>query len=158
LIWIAATLTSGPNSPTSFFIQGAPGTGKTLTLGVLMQACIRLQTRGLLTEKIAYCTAKPYHLSDKIRGKVMGHRRILRTPPYAPTAKDINRHRLGLCRMDDKFMKKYFPKAAWNRLFAQRPSTQDESLVRFGFGISAGEATIPRPPRADWIPRISMNG
>lgn len=130
LIWIAATLTSGPNSPTSFFIQGAPGTGKTLTLGVLMQACIRLQMRGMLKEKIAYCTAKPYHLSDKIRGRDMGHRRILRTPPYAPTAKDINRRRLGLCRMDSKFMKNYFPKAAWDRLFAQRPSTPDEARER----------------------------
>ena len=127
LIWTAATLTSGPDSPTSFFIQGAPGTGKTLTLGVLMQACIRLQSRGLLTEKIAYCTAKSYHLSDKVRGKGMGYRRVLRTPPYAPTAKDIHRRRLALCRMDDEFMKNYFPRSAWTRLFAQRPSTADEA-------------------------------
>lgn len=127
LIWIAATLTNGQNSPTSFFIQGAPGTGKTLTLGVLMQAGIRLQTRGLMTDKIAYCTAKPYHLSDKVRGKGMGHRRVLRTPPYAPTEKDINRRRLALCRMDEEFMSRYFPRAAWNRLFAQRPSTESEA-------------------------------
>ena len=125
LIWIAATLTNGQDSPTSVFIHGAPGTGKTLTLGVLMQACIRLQTRGLMTEKIAYCTAKPYHLSDKVYGKGMGQRRVLRTPPYSPTAKDINRRRLALCRMDDEFMKNYFPRTAWTKLFARRPSTDD---------------------------------
>lgn len=127
LIWIAATLTNGPDSPTSFFIQGAPGTGKTLTLGLLMQACIRLQTRGHMTEKIAYCTAKPYHLSAKVRGQGMGHRRVLRVPPYTPTEKDIHRRRLALCRMGDEFMKNYFPRTAWTRLFAQRPATEDEA-------------------------------
>ena len=53
LIWVAASLTDGPDSPTSFFIQGAPGTGKTLTLGVLIQACVRLQQRQLMPGKIA---------------------------------------------------------------------------------------------------------
>lgn len=129
LIWIAASLTNGRDSPTSFFIQGAPGTGKTLTLGVLMQACIRLQTRKLMTGKVAYCTAKPYHLSDKVRGKGMGHRRVLRTPPYTFSEKDINRRRLALCRMDQEFMKKFFPRKAWNALFAQRPSTEDEARL-----------------------------
>jgi len=127
LIWIAAALTDGPNSPTSFFIQGAPGTGKTLTLGVLMQACIRLQTRHQMTGKIAYCTAKPYHLSDKVRGKGMGHRRVLRAPPYTPSEKDINRRRLAFCRMDQAFMKNFFPRKAWNALFAKRPATEDEA-------------------------------
>lgn len=127
LIWVAASLTNGTDSPTSFFIQGAPGTGKTLTLGILMQACIRLQTRGLLEEKIAYCTAKPYHLSDKVRGKGMGHRRVLRAPPYAPTEKDINRRRLALCRLHAGFMKKYFPKKAWTKLFAERPVTENDA-------------------------------
>lgn len=127
LIWTAASLTSGKESPTSFFIQGAPGTGKTLTLGVLMQACVRLQTRQLMTGKIAYCTAKPYHLSDKVRGKGMGHRRVLRTPPYTLSEKDINRRRLALCRMDADFMKNFFPRKAWKALFAQRPSNEDEA-------------------------------
>ena len=127
LIWIAASLTSGEESPTSFFIQGAPGTGKTLTLGVLMQASIRLQARKLMTGKIAYCTAKPYHLSDKVRGKGMGHRRVLRTPPYTPSEKDINRRRLALCRMDSDFMKTFFPRRAWFGLFAQRPTNEDEA-------------------------------
>ncbi|MEO2024714.1 MAG: hypothetical protein ABGZ23_02405 [Fuerstiella sp.] len=127
LIWIACSLTNGKDSPTSFFIQGAPGTGKTLTLGVLMQASIRLQTRKLMIGKIAYCTAKPYHLSDKVRGKGMGQRRVLRTPPYTPTEKDINRRRLALCRMDKEFMKSFFPRKAWNALFANRPSTEDDA-------------------------------
>ncbi|MDA1055649.1 MAG: hypothetical protein O3C40_35080 [Planctomycetota bacterium] len=127
LIWIAAALTDGPDSPTSFFIQGAPGTGKTLTLGVLMQACIRLQTRHLMTGKIAYCTAKPYHLSDKVRGKGMGHRRVLRSPPYTLSEKDINRRRLALGRMDQKFMKHFFPRKSWNGLFDKRPRTEDEA-------------------------------
>ena len=127
LIWIAASLTNGESSPTSFFIQGAPGTGKTLTLGVLMQACIRLQMRKLMTGKIAYCTAKPYHLSDKVRGKGMGHRRVLRTPPYTLSEKDINRRRLAFCRMDPKFMKSFFPRKVWNALFALRPSNEDEA-------------------------------
>ena len=127
LIWIAASLTNGQDSPTSFFIQGAPGTGKTLTLGVLMQACIRLQTRDLMTGKIAYCTAKPYHLSDKVRGKGMGHRRVLRTPPYTLSEKDINRRRLALCRMDQEFMKDFFPRKVWDALFAKRPASEDEA-------------------------------
>jgi len=127
LIWIAASLTNGPKSPTSFFIQGAPGTGKTLTLGVLMQACIRLQTRQLLAGKIAYCTAKPYHLSDKVRGQGMGRRRVLRTPPYSLTEKDINRRRLALCRMDPEFMKSFFPRKAWKELFVHRPESEDEA-------------------------------
>ena len=127
LIWIAAALTDGPNSPTSFFIQGAPGTGKTLTLGVLMQACIRLQQRQRMNGKIAYCTAKPYHLSDKVRGKGMGHRRVLRSPPYTLSEKDINRLRLALCRMDQQFMKRFFPRKAWNALFAKRPATEGEA-------------------------------
>ena len=124
LIWVTVSVTNGAESPTSFFIQGAPGTGKTLTLGVLMQACIRLQTRGLMKGKIAYCTAKPYHIADKVRGKGMAQRRILRTPPYEPTDKDINRRRLALCRMNGEFMKKYFPGPRWTKLFAQRPSTE----------------------------------
>lgn len=127
LIWTAVALTNGPDSPTSFFIQGAPGTGKTLTLGVLMQACIRLQTRGLLSGKIAYCTAKSYHLSDKVRSQGMGLRRVLRLPPYPLTDKDINRHRLALCRMDGGFMKNYFPRTAWARLFSNRPATEEEA-------------------------------
>ena len=127
LIWIAAALTSGEESPTSFFIQGAPGTGKTLTLGVLMQACVRLQTRKLMMGKIAYCTAKPYHLSDKLRSKEMGHRRVLRTPPYTLSEKDINRRRLALCRMDPEFMKNVFPRNTWNALFAQRPLNEEEA-------------------------------
>jgi len=125
LIWVAATITNGPGSPYSFFIQGAPGTGKTLTLGVLMQACIRLQARGLMPTKIAYCTAKPYHLSDKVRGKEMGYRRVLRAPPYSPTERDINRRRLALCRMNAEFMKTYFPRSVWAKLFAQRPTTEE---------------------------------
>jgi hypothetical protein len=127
LIWIACSLTNGKDSPTSFFIQGAPGTGKMLTLGVLMQTSIRLQTRKLMIGKIAYCTAKPYHLSDKVRGKGMGQRRVLRTPPYTPSEKDINRRRLALCRMDKEFMKRFFPRKAWNALFANRPSTEDDA-------------------------------
>ncbi|MEO2017103.1 MAG: hypothetical protein ABGZ53_22335, partial [Fuerstiella sp.] len=127
LIWIACSLTNGKDSPTSFFIHGAPGTGKTLTLGVLMQASIRLQRRKLMIGKIAYCTAKPYHLSDKVRGKGMGHRRVLRTPPYTPSEKDINRRRLGLCRMDKEFMNNFFPRKTWNALFAKRPSNEDEA-------------------------------
>ncbi len=125
LVWVASSLTNGQESPTSFFIQGAPGTGKTLTLGVLMQACIRLQTRGLMTGKVAYCTAKPYHIADKVRGKGMARRRVLRAPPYELTEKDINRRRLALCRMNSEFMKKYFPGPAWTSLFAQRPSTEE---------------------------------
>ena len=125
LIWVTASLTQGVESPTSFFIQGAPGTGKTLTLGVLMQACIRLQTRGLMTGKVAYCTAKPYHIADKVRGKGMAQRRVLRAPPYEPTDKDINRRRLALGRINGEFMKKYFPGPVWTKLFAQRPLTED---------------------------------
>ncbi len=125
LIWVTGSLTNGVQSPTSFFLQGAPGTGKTLTLGVLMQACIRLQMRGLMGGKVAYCTAKPYHIADKVRGKGMAQRRVLRAPPYAPTARDINRRRLALCRMHGDFMKKYFPGPVWTRLFAQRPSTEE---------------------------------
>lgn len=127
LIWVTVSVTNGVASPTSFFIQGAPGTGKTLTLGVLMQACIRLQTRGQMTGKVAYCTAKPYHIADKVRGKGMAQRRILRAPPYEPTDKDINRRRLALCRMKGEFMKKYFPSPVWTKLFAQRPSTEDSA-------------------------------
>ena len=145
LIWAAASLTDGPTSPTSFFIQGAPGTGKTLTLGVLMQACIRLQQRQLMKGKIAYCTAKPYHLSDKVRGKGMGHRRVLRTPPYTLSEKDINRRRLALCRMDKQFMQTFFPRKAWNALFVKRPATEDEAcrVIDDYFqdaGLSAAEA------------------
>lgn len=125
LIWVTASLTNGAESPTSFFIQGAPGTGKTLTLGVLMQACIRLQTRSLMKGKVAYCTAKPYHIADKVRGKGMAQRRVLRAPPYAPTDKDINRRRLALGRLNGEFMKKYFPSKVWIKLFAQHPSTED---------------------------------
>lgn len=127
LIWVAASLTNGRKSATSFFIQGAPGTGKTLTLGVLMQASIRLQNRQMITGKIAYCTAKPYHLSDKVRAKGMGHRRVLRTPPYTLSEKDINRRRLALCRMDQAFMKRFFPRKAWQALFGQRPSTEEQA-------------------------------
>ena len=122
LVWTAALLTDGPNSPTSFFIQGAPGTGKTLTLGVLMQACIRLQQRQLMNGKIAYCTAKPYHLSDKVRGKGMGHRRVLRTPPYTHSEKDINRLRLALCRMDKQFMQRLFSQEGLERIIRRAAS------------------------------------
>ncbi|MEJ7592452.1 MAG: hypothetical protein WKF77_12950 [Planctomycetaceae bacterium] len=144
LIWVTAALTNGAESPTSFFIQGAPGTGKTLTLGVLMQACIRLQTRGLMTGKVAYCTAKPYHIADKVRGKGMAHRRVLRAPPYEPTDKDINRRRLALCRMNGEFMKKYFPGPVWATLFAQRPSTEDAARQIIAGYLQAAELQIEK--------------
>lgn len=127
LIWVAASLADGKQSPSSFFIEGAPGTGKTLTLGMLMQACIRLQRRGLLGGKIAYCTAKPYHLSDKVRCSGMGRRRVLRAPPYTASEKDIRRRRLALRKIDAKFMDAFFPRKAWAALFAQRPATGEQA-------------------------------
>jgi len=142
LIWLAASITDGQKSPKSFFIQGAPGTGKTLTLGVVMQACIRLQMRGRMAGKIAYCTAKPYHLSDKVRGKGMGRRRILRAPPYLPNERDIQRRRQALCRIDGPFMKKYFPKAAFQRLFAQRPATLEQARELVSCHLQSCKATI----------------
>lgn len=156
LIWVAASVTNGPDSPTSFFIQGAPGTGKTLTLGVLMQACIRLQARGLIADKIAYCTAKPYHLSDKVRGKGMGRRRVLRAPPYTPTDKDINRRRLALCRMDADFMKKFFPRAAWIRLFAQRPASEGEArrVIDAYLGDAGLHVDKPDQPMLDNVVKV----
>lgn len=127
LIWVAASVTDGRKSPTSFFIEGAPGTGKTLTLGILMQALVHLQMRGLLDGKIAYCTAKPYHLSDKVHGQGMGKRRVLRAPPYVATDKDINRRRLALRRINPEFMDRLFPKKAWMTLFAERPATGEKA-------------------------------
>ncbi len=127
LIWVAASLPDGKQSPSSFFIEGAPGTGKTLTLGMLMQACVRLQRRELLDGKIAYCTAKPYHLSDKVRGAGMGRRRVLRAPPYVASEKDIRRRRLALRKIDAKFMNTFFPRKAWAALFAQRPATEEQA-------------------------------
>ncbi|MCH8276785.1 MAG: hypothetical protein IIA50_04495 [Bacteroidetes bacterium] len=78
LYWLATTMVDGENSPNSFFIEGAPGTGKTRTLNAIMQAGIRMQMRDTLEGKIAFCTAKPYHLPGKVRGKRL---RACRPPP-----------------------------------------------------------------------------
>lgn len=157
LIWTAAAPRKGPTSPTSFFIQEAPGTGKTLTLGVLMQACIRLQTRGLLTGKNAYCTAKSYYLSDKVRGQGMGQRRVLRLPPYPQTKKGINRLRLALYRMDGEFMKSYLPKRHGPDclLTAQRPKRRlaEQSKIisgKPGFKLTSPVSQCSRTSSTCW--------
>ena len=127
IIWVALSLTHGRHSPDSFFIEGAPGVGKTLTLGILMQACIRLQLRGLLKGKIAYCTAKLYHLPSKIRGVSMSKRRILRAPPYDLSPKDVRKYRRDLFKMNKGFMDAYFPNKAWEALFEDRPRNLAEA-------------------------------
>ena len=131
LWYIASSIAGGKKSPKSFFIEGAPGTGKTLTLGVLMLVAIRMQIRGAVTGKIAYATAKPYHLASKVRGKGNDKARVLRAPPYDMTEKDFRRIRTKLSKKDtidtgatssdkandSELMQYYFPKKAWDELF-----------------------------------------
>ena len=50
---------------TSYLIEGAPGTGKTLVLGAIMQAATRLQMRNILHGSVVYGTHRPFILSQQ---------------------------------------------------------------------------------------------
>ncbi|TSC57380.1 MAG: hypothetical protein Greene041619_1200 [Candidatus Peregrinibacteria bacterium Greene0416_19] len=143
LLWAALTLPRGRDAARSVSIEGAPGTGKTLTLGVLLQACVRLQMRGLLGA-VAYATAKPYQLSSKVRGDSAGRARILRTPPYEFTERDVRRTYGSFVRIDRYFMRAYFPLAVWRQICAHRPASIEtarrELLAHARDGLSLAHA------------------
>ncbi len=62
LKWLALSLL---RDGTTYLIEGAPGTGKTLVLGSIMAAATRLQMRGLMNDAVMYATHKPFILAQQ---------------------------------------------------------------------------------------------
>lgn len=128
--WLATTMAEGKNAPNSFLVRGAPGTGKTLELGQLMQAGVHAQMRELLPKGIiAYFTQRPFHLVQQTRGYGMAQKRLLRTPGFTLSDKEID----ALYRECKKMipgMCSVLTKKEWHELFSEPPTSEAETRSR----------------------------
>ena len=77
LKWLVMSLLEGG---TSYVIEGAPGTGKTLILGAIIAAATRLQVRNLMQGAIIYGTHRPYILSQQTFSAAERRDRLLLQP------------------------------------------------------------------------------
>ncbi len=84
LKWLVIKLLEGG---TSYLLEGAPGTGKTLVLGAIMEAITRLQRRGLMEGSVAYGTHKANVLAQQTFSQEDRHKRVL-LPPNLSELKD----------------------------------------------------------------------
>lgn len=66
IIWLQQALCAGIFSPETFLIQGSGGIGKTLILGIITEALIRLQIRDLVGGRIVYCANKSFILMQQL--------------------------------------------------------------------------------------------
>lgn len=62
LKWLVLSLLNGG---TSYVIEGAPGTGKTMIGGFLLMAATRLQMRGILDKSVLCTTYRPFTISQQ---------------------------------------------------------------------------------------------
>lgn len=127
LFWDATTLGSGKKAPSSLLNRGAPGTGKTLELGQWMQAGIHAQLRGILPKGIiAYLTQRPFHLVQQTRGLGMARQRLVRTPPFTLTEREVT-------AMFKEFRKLHpdlagmLKQDGWEELFDEHPATEADA-------------------------------
>jgi hypothetical protein len=149
IIWAALALCDGPDSPYSLLIRGAPGTGKTLTEGVLMQAAIRLQLRGMLDGIVAYATAKPYHLEQQARGRTASRQRLLRAPPFGLGDPEIKALRAD-CNALLPGIDAFFPLPLWKTFMAEAAPAPKDVKRRLRESLeSAGKLAAFRTAVAD---------
>jgi len=122
LIWIPTTLVDGKNSPNSLFIENPPGTGKSLVLGAVMQACREeldaTLAPGDASEKIVFCTAKAQHLPGKVRGADMGLRHVLHLPPFDMTDKEAASMHTKISKLEAP-VKTLFARMDWQELMQE---------------------------------------
>lgn len=126
LFWGASALTQGKKSPSSLLLKGPAGSGKTLELGCLLQAGVRLQLRGQLKGVITFCTAKPYHMTSKTVGRDYALKQMMKAPPDVPPEMHIRALYRSLVRMFPDTMEKYFSVADLKGYFDQRSGDFDE--------------------------------
>ncbi len=72
----------------SFLIENAPGTGKTLVLGIIMHAATRLQIRGIMKENVIFATHKPFTLAQQAFSPEDRLRRLALPPTYADISEE----------------------------------------------------------------------
>lgn len=128
--WSATTLGGGKEAPNSVLLRGAPGTGKTLELGQWMQAGVHAQMRELLPKGIiAYFTQRPFHLVQQTRGYGLAQKKLLRTPGFTLSDKEID----ALYRECKKMipgMCSVLTKGEWHELFSEPPTSEAETRSR----------------------------
>ncbi len=120
---LATQLGSGAEAPNSALVRGAPGTGKTLELGLWMQAGVRAQLRGVLPGTIAYFTQKPFHLVQQTQGYGLARKRLVRTPPYTLNEREVDGLRKDFCKMHED-LGGLISVADWRELFAKVPPAE----------------------------------
>jgi hypothetical protein len=98
-----------------------PGGGKTLEIGVLIEAFTRLQMRAILDDRDPglgiFCTAKPFHMTQQMVGRSASRCQILRTPPYSLGEKEIRQLHKDCVRMFGNGLTDFFPLETWEALF-----------------------------------------
>ncbi|MBI3619103.1 ATP-binding protein [Candidatus Peregrinibacteria bacterium] len=128
--WAASSLCRGEESPSSLLIEGPAGTGKTRVLGILMQALVRLQLKGILQGAIAFTTAKAYHLTSKTVGLAGALHHMLATPPNEASPSLIRGLRRDLKNIFPDLVDKLLPPKVWAPLFEGRTADLDATRKR----------------------------
>lgn len=128
--WIAGVLTKGKESPSSISVEGPAGIGKTLVLGMCMQALVRMQMNESLQENVAFVTAKPYHMTSKTVGLTVALRRMLATPPHQADIKLVRSLWRDLRKMFPALVAAHLPQKVWEALFTNRAIDFSETRER----------------------------
>ncbi|MSR67917.1 hypothetical protein EXS65_03800 [Candidatus Peribacteria bacterium] len=110
----------------SFLIENAPGTGKTLVLGIIMHAATRLQIRGIMQENVIFATHKPFTLAQQAFSPADRLRRLALPPTYA----DINEEWQYFESVFSKEVKSQWKKEDWRKLRLERIRTLEEAKER----------------------------
>lgn len=139
IAWQAGVLPQGKHSPSSFLLHGPAGSGKTLELGIVLQALTRLQVQGLLEGNVVFATAKAYHMAGKTVGRDHVLRSMLQAPPHVPSDayrgalyRDLERMfpNEGFERASRTFVKTNLPRRVWMEQFDQQRENVEDVRTR----------------------------
>ncbi len=121
LKWLALSLLEGG---TSYMIEGAPGSGKTLILGAIMMAATRLQMRGLMDSAIVYGTHRPYILAQQTFSGSDRRMRLMKEP----TIHDVRQEVECCIKILGPGAAEFFHQKMWQELRKKRYHNKEEAI------------------------------
>ncbi len=128
LKWLALSLLEGG---TSYMIEGAPGSGKTLVLGAIMMAATRLQMRGLMDSAVIFGTHRPYILAQQTFNPEERRTRLIENPRIA----DI-RQEVGYCvKVLGEEAEQFFTQEMWRTLRLRRYPHREAAVAALSEGV-----------------------